>query len=90
MARNLEPKGKIVRRFGINIFGSDKFNKILDRKPNMPGKDSSYKRKKSSVYGTQLMEKQKLKFMYGLLERQFRKYFKLMQHDSQTRFSEVF
>lgn len=77
MARNTSPRGKIVRRFGINIFGSEKYNKILQKKPNMPGKDLSYRRKKMSVYGVQLNEKQKVKLMYGILERQFRRYFEI-------------
>ncbi|HBD92810.1 MAG: 30S ribosomal protein S4 [Spirochaetes bacterium GWF1_31_7] len=77
MARNTSPRGKIVRRFGINIFGSEKFNKLLQKKPNMPGKDLSYRKKKLSVYGTQLIEKQKAKLMYGVLERQFKRYFEI-------------
>lgn len=74
MARNRGAKGKIVRRFGVNIFGNPKFDKILKKKPYGPGQ-SSLRRKKVSVYGMQLNEKQKLKYMYGVLEKQFRRYF---------------
>ncbi len=75
MARNNGPKGKLVRKFGENIFGNPKFDKLLTNKPYAPGQHGNA-RKKVSDYGLQLREKQKLKFMYGLLERQFRKYFK--------------
>ena len=74
MARNRSPKGKIVRRFGMNIFGNPKYDNLLKKKPYGPGKNT-IRRKKQSVYGIQLNEKQKLKYMYGVLERQFRKYF---------------
>lgn len=74
MATNRSPKGKIVRRFGMNIFGNPKYDKILKKKPYGPGQ-SALKRKKQSVYGIQLNEKQKIKLMYGVLERQFRRYF---------------
>ncbi len=67
------PKGKIVRRFGENIFGSPKYDKLLKHKPNGPGKDRGVnKRRKISDYGLQLNEKQKFRFSYGLSETQFR------------------
>lgn len=75
MARYTGPKGKLVRKFGENIFGNPKFDKVLNNKPYPPGQHGMG-RKKVSDYGIQLKEKQKLKIMYGLLERQFRKYFK--------------
>ena len=66
-------KAKIVRRFGINIFESDKYDRILERKKYPPGVHGPTKRgTKLSEYGKQLKEKQKIKFMYGLTERQFR------------------
>jgi len=74
MARNNGPRGKLVRKFGENIFGNPKFDKLLSNKPYAPGQHGMA-RKKVSDYGLQLREKQKLKFMYGLLERQFRNYF---------------
>jgi len=75
MARNNGPKGKLVRKFGENIFGNPKFDKLLSNRPYAPGQHGTA-RKKVSDYGLQLREKQKLKFMYGLLERQFRNYFR--------------
>ena len=67
------PRGKIVRSFGINIFESPKYDKILDSRPNPPGvHGAKRKRAKVSEYGRQLIEKQKVKFCYGLSERQFR------------------
>ncbi len=74
MARNNGPRGKLVRKFGENIFGNPKFDKLLSNKPYAPGQHGMA-RKKVSDYGLQLREKQKLKFMYGLLERQFHNYF---------------
>ncbi len=75
MARSRIPKGKLVRKFGENIFGNPKYDKVLNNKPYPPGQHGMA-RKKVSDYGLQLREKQKLKITYGLLERQFRRYFK--------------
>ncbi|MGP1594018.1 MAG: 30S ribosomal protein S4 [Treponema sp.] len=70
-------KGKLVRRFGANIFGNPKYSKLLDKKPNAPGKErGSKQRGKISVYGEQLKEKQKFRFAYGMSERQFSNLFK--------------
>ena len=69
MARYTGPKTKIARKFGEPIFGPDK---NLERRNYPPGQHGlAKKRKKSSEYGTQLKEKQKVKYTYGLLERQF-------------------
>ncbi|MBV9300141.1 MAG: 30S ribosomal protein S4 [Verrucomicrobia bacterium] len=73
MARYTGPKSKISRRYGIALFGS---SKALERKnypPGMHGPKGS--RRKQSDYATALAEKQKMRHMYGLLERQFRRYF---------------
>jgi small subunit ribosomal protein S4 len=75
MARYTGPKAKLVRKFGENIFGNPKFDKVLSNKPYGPGQHGAG-RKRVSDYGTQLKEKQKLKIMYGLFERQFRNIFK--------------
>lgn len=75
MARYTGPKGKIVRKFGENIFGNIKFDKLLNQKPYPPGQHG-LSRRKLSDYALQLREKQKVKYMYGLLERQFRVFFK--------------
>jgi len=69
MARYTGPKSKIARKFSESIFG---FDKPFERKPYPPGQHGASKnRKKTSEYGTQLKEKQKAKYTYGVLERQF-------------------
>jgi small subunit ribosomal protein S4 len=73
MARYTGPKTKIARRFREPIFGADK---TLDRKNYSPGQHGQNKRRaKQSEYGIQLNEKQKAKYTYGILERQFRNIF---------------
>ena len=70
MARYTGPKSKIARKFGEPIFGPDK---ALEHRNYPPGQHGiAHRRKKISEYGTQLKEKQKAKYTYGLLERQFR------------------
>ena len=76
MAKTKQSRGKLVRKFGENIFGNPKFDRLLNRKPYGPGQHAQSRRPKISNYGTQLQEKQKIKFMYGLLEKQFRITFK--------------
>lgn len=73
MARYTGPKSRIARKFGDPIYGPDK---NLDRKNFPPGQHGmTKKRKKTSEYGLQLREKQKAKYTYGVLERQFRNTF---------------
>ena len=72
MAKSNTAKGKLVRKFGENIFGNPKYDRLLNRKPYNPGQHGQSRRAKLSNYGIQLREKQKIKFMYGLLEKQFR------------------
>lgn len=70
MARYIGPKSRIARKFGEPIFGPDK---SFEKKNYPPGQHgSSKRRKKQSEYGVQLQEKQKAKYTYGVLERQFR------------------
>tara|TARA_A100000164_G_scaffold103974_1_gene91240 strand:- start:54 stop:671 length:618 start_codon:yes stop_codon:yes gene_type:complete len=76
MAKTNQPRGKLVRKFGENIFGNPKYDRLLNRKPYGPGQHAQSRRGKISNYGTQLQEKQKIKFMYGLLEKQFKITFK--------------
>ena len=72
MARYTGPKTKIARKFGEPIFGDDK---VLAKKNYPPGQHGVNKRRKLSEYGTQLREKQKAKYTYGVLEKQFRNLF---------------
>jgi small subunit ribosomal protein S4 len=72
MARYTGPKQKKARRFREPIFGS---SKALERKPYGPGQHGRSRFQKKSEYSVQLEQKQKAKYTYGLLERQFRKVF---------------
>lgn len=73
MARYIGPKSRIARKFRDPIFGPDKH---YDKKSYPPGMHGQTKRRaKQSEYGMQLMEKQKAKYTYGILERQFRNIF---------------
>jgi len=74
MARYTGPKTKIARKFGEAIFGEDK---NFEKRNFPPGQHGNARRRgKKSEYATQLMEKQKAKYTYGILERQFRNLFK--------------
>lgn len=79
MARNSTARGKIVRRFGLNIFGNPKYDRLLKKKPAPPGEPKK-SRPRQSEYGRQLAEKQKIKFAYALSERQFRNVFEKAKH----------
>lgn len=72
MARYTGPKSRIARKFGEAIFGPDK---VLSKKNYAPGQHGNGRKKKTSEYGMQLKEKQKAKYTYGVLERQFRNLF---------------
>ena len=73
MARYTGPRDKVSRRFGVALFGS---TKALEKRPFPPGQHGMRAgRKKKSDYGVMLAEKQKLRFQYGVLEGQFRKYY---------------
>ena len=76
MARDTGPKVKISRRLGVNIFENDKGHRLLDRKPYPPGEHGRARRRQPSEYLIQLQEKQKAKYIYGVLERQFSNLYK--------------
>jgi small subunit ribosomal protein S4 len=69
MARYTGPRTRISRRFGIPMFGPDKY---LERRNYGPGVHGPKSRRKHTDYGLGLIEKQKLRYFYGLMERQFR------------------
>ncbi|HPA20275.1 MAG TPA: 30S ribosomal protein S4 [Verrucomicrobiae bacterium] len=73
MARYTGPRSKVSRRFSMPIFGP---SKSLDRKAYPPGQHGQRGRRKLSEYALALAEKQKLRFIYGVMERQFRRYFR--------------
>ena len=73
MARYRGPREKIARRFGVALFGPSKALELRNFPPGQHGVRNT--RRKLSEYGTALAEKQKLKFQYGVLERQFRRMF---------------
>ena len=72
MARYTGPKSKISRKYGEPIFGD---TKALEKNPHPPGQHGRGRRRKKSEYAVQLAEKQKAKYLYGILERQFRNMF---------------
>ena len=92
MARYIGPKSKIARKFKEPIYGPDKY---LEKKNYPPGQHGVNKKRgpgKVSEYGSQLQEKQKAKYTYGVLERQFRNLFhkasaKKPLNNSSTRFA---
>jgi len=80
MARYTGPKTKIARKFGEPIFGPDK---SFEKKKYPPGQHGNNRRRgKKSEYAVQLQEKQKAKYTYGILEKQFRNLFKKAQRQS--------
>jgi small subunit ribosomal protein S4 len=70
------PKAKVMRRFGVALAPSPKYQRILEKRPNPPGQHGVKKgrRAKIGAYGSRLTEKQKLKAFYGVAERQMRRY----------------
>src|SRR3954447_1122804 len=76
MARYTGPKGKISRRLGVNIFENEKGRRALERRPYPPGEHGRSRRRQPSEYLLQLQEKQKAKYIYGVLEKQFANMYK--------------
>lgn len=75
MSRYTGPKAKIVRRFGMNLFGSEKYDKILAKRNYPPGVHGKRRFSKLTEFGKQLLEKQKARLIYGVNERQCQKYY---------------
>lgn len=75
MARYTGPKAKLCRKFGENLFGVAKYDKILEKRKFPAGQHGKNMRRKLSDYGVHLREKQKLRLTYCLLEKQFRNYY---------------
>jgi small subunit ribosomal protein S4 len=69
------PKARLCRREGFNLFGSDKYQKIMVKRATVPGVHGGKRQGKFTEYAKQLREKQKLKRMFGLSEKQFRRTF---------------
>lgn len=80
MARYTGPRARMVRRLEFPVFESPKFTNL--RKSYAPGQHGQSRRTKLSNYGIQLREKQRIKYLYGVLEKQFRNYFKKAQSNS--------
>jgi len=80
MARFKGPRGKVCRRLEFPVFESPKF--ASPRKAYAPGQHGQSRRRKLSNYGLQLREKQRIKYLYGVLEKQFRNYFKKASNQS--------
>lgn len=78
MGRYTGPKGRVNRRLGVNVYESAGAMKALDRKEFPPGMHK--RRKKPTNYGLGLSEKQKIKFYYGLRDRQLNRYFDKARH----------
>ncbi len=76
MARYTGPKGKQCRREGVNLFGTQKYVKIMTRKGNPPGIHGGKGGRKPTEYSGQLREKQKLSRMFGISKRQLTNYYK--------------
>lgn len=93
MGRYIGPKNKIARRFGVNLGLKSNPTKVARRLAQPPGVHGVSKRRKStSSFGKQLLEKQKAKFVYGLRERQFSKYADLaarMEGNTETNLQEL-
>ena len=82
MAKDFTPRGKISRKYAENLFGLPKYDKVIQKKPYEPGQHGAQgRRKRFSEYGLQLKEKQKAKYIYGLLEKQFKNTYEKAKKD---------
>ncbi len=78
------PKARLCRKEGVNLFGTEKYAKILAKRPSIPGVHGGKRFRKVSEFGQQLRQKQIAKRMFGLSEKQFRKYFDKAARSSMT------
>ncbi|MFO7811221.1 MAG: 30S ribosomal protein S4 [Candidatus Delongbacteria bacterium] len=82
MAKDLTPRGKISRKYGENLFGLSKYDKVVQKRSYEPGQHGNQgRRRRVSEYGLQLKEKQKAKYIYGLLEKQFKNTYEKAKKD---------
>src|SRR3989344_4565474 len=77
MSRTTRARAKLVRKIKEKIFGNPKFDRILAKKPYPHGAHGKKMRRRLSAFGQQLEEKQKLRLMYDLNEKQFRRLYEL-------------
>ncbi len=70
------PKARKCRRLGMNLYGSDKYDRVMQKKPFGPGKNAKFRPSRPSEYSKQLTEKQRARDIYGLSESQFRRLYK--------------
>jgi small subunit ribosomal protein S4 len=73
MSKYNGPKAKVCRTLGVNIYGADKYDRTMQRKPQPAGKGPRARLGRKSEFAQQLAEKQKMRLLYGLTERQFRR-----------------
>ena len=66
------PKARVCRRLQMNLYGSAKYDKVMQKKPFGPGKSAKFRAGRDSEFAKQLKEKQRARFLYGLSEKQFR------------------
>lgn len=66
------PKARVCRRLQMNLYGSAKYDKVMQKKPFGPGKNAKFRAGRDSEFAKQLKEKQRARFLYGLSEKQFR------------------
>jgi small subunit ribosomal protein S4 len=84
MGRDRGPRNKLSRREGVDLFGNggESLQRRLDQPPGVHGQDASRRRQRRGDYDRQLREKQKVKRIYGLRERQFRRFYRLAQQST--------
>jgi small subunit ribosomal protein S4 len=84
MGRDTGPRNKLSRREGVDLFGNggESLQRRLDQPPGVHGRDASRRRQRRGDYDRQLREKQKVKRIYGLRERQFRRFYQMAQKSS--------